>query len=152
MAEDETKVFRRAKDDAVVRAGGGVLLRHGESGQWEVALIHRPGRDDWSLPKGKLEVGETMEAGALREVEEETGLKCRLGRFVGYTEYIDRRGRPKVVAYWVMEVIEEGTFSAHAEVDELRWIEVSEALEILTYGRDRDLLASVEKVELARSA
>ena len=115
-------------------------------------MVHRPRRKDWSLPKGKLAPGESLEAGALREVEEETGLKCRLRRFAGYTEYVDRRRRPKIVAYWVMEVIDEGTFSAHSEVDELRWLEVPKALEILTYGRDQDLLASVEELELVRLA
>jgi 8-oxo-dGTP diphosphatase len=153
MGGDETRELRRAgRDGEIVRAAGGVLLRRGESGDWEVAVVHRPGREDWSLPKGKLDPGESLEAGALREVEEETGLKCHLGRFVGYTEYIDRRGRPKIVAYWVMDVIGQGTFSAHEEVDELRWIELREALEILSYSRDRDLLASVEEMELARSA
>jgi 8-oxo-dGTP diphosphatase len=154
MGRDETQSLRRAGDgdDGIVRAAGGVVLRRGDSAKWEVVVVHRPRREDWSLPKGKLAPGESLEAGALREVEEETGLKCRLGWFAGYTEYVDRRGRPKIVAYWVMEVIEEGIFSAHAEVDELRWLEVPRALEMLTYGRDQDLLASVEELVLARSA
>jgi 8-oxo-dGTP pyrophosphatase MutT (NUDIX family) len=153
MGANETRARRRSGDeDDIIRAAGGVVLRRRENGTWEVAVVHRPRREDWSLPKGKLAPGESLEAGALREVEEETGLKCRLGRFAGYTEYVDRRRRPKVVAYWVMEVIDEGTFSAHSEVDELRWLEVPQALEMLTYGRDQDLLASVEELELVRSA
>ena len=64
--------------------------------------MHRPVHEDWSFPKGKLEAGETFEVAALREVREETGMTCRLLRFIGHTEYVDRKGRPKAVAYWVM--------------------------------------------------
>jgi 8-oxo-dGTP diphosphatase len=154
MGRDVAKVFRRdtADGDGIVRAAGGLVLRHAEDGVWEVAVVHRPRREDWSLPKGKLDPGEAPEAGALREVEEETGLRCRLVRFAGYTEYTDRRGRPKIVAYWVMEVIDEGTFSAHAEVDELRWFEIPQALEMLTYSRDQDLVAAVDEIASTRSA
>jgi len=134
----------------VVLAAGGIVVRHSESGRREVLVVHRPRRSDWSLPKGKLEPDEPLEAGALREVEEETGLRCRLDRFVGYTEYEDRRGRPKIVAYWAMEVL-EGSFAPNEEVDELRWLEGAEAIELLTYGRDRDLISSLEEFALARS-
>ena len=65
-------------------------------------MVHRPVHQDWSFPKGKLEAGETFELAALREVREETGMACRLVRFIGHTEYLDRKGRPKAVAYWVM--------------------------------------------------
>ncbi len=68
-------------------------------------MVHRPVHQDWSFPKGKLEEGETFEGAALREVREETGMECRLVRFVGHTEYVDRKGRPKAVAYWVMEAL-----------------------------------------------
>lgn len=153
MPEYQTHGLRRAYvDQMVVKAGGGVVLRQNENGSWEVALVHRPRREDWSFPKGKLDPEETFEEGALREVEEETGFRCELTRFAGYTEYIDRRGRPKIVAYWVMKVIEEGTFSAHAEIDELQWVEVSSAAEMLTYPRDRDLLCSLDETSYARSA
>ncbi|MGH9029764.1 MAG: NUDIX hydrolase [Acidimicrobiales bacterium] len=137
-------------DGDLVRAAGGIVVRGGKSGRFEVAVVHRPRRTDWSLPKGKLEPGELPEAGALREVEEETGLTCRLGRLIGYTEYVDRRGRPKIVAYWRMEVL-SGKFRPNQEVDELRWAEGAEALDLLTYARDRDLLTSMEEFALARS-
>ena len=123
----------------LVRAGGGLVVRRGANGEREVALVHRPGREDWSFPKGKLEPGETFEEAALREVEEETGLRCRLGRFVGHTEYRDRKDRPKVVAYWVMEPL-GGDFVANDEVDLLRWVRLSDAAHLLTYDRDQDLL------------
>jgi 8-oxo-dGTP diphosphatase len=69
--------------EAVVRAGGGIVWRHGEGGGVEIVLVHRPVYDDWSFPKGKLDPGETEAQAALREVQEETGLRCRLGREVG---------------------------------------------------------------------
>ncbi len=85
----------------VVQAAGGLVVRR-QHGGLEIAVVHRPVHQDWSFPKGKLEEGETFELAALREVEEETGLACRLLRFIGHTEYVDRKGRPKAVAYWVM--------------------------------------------------
>ena len=153
MPDRRAPTLRRANlEEAVVKAGGGVILRQQEAGDFEVALVHRPRREDWPLPKVKLDPGESFDDGALREVEEETGFRCELTRFAGYTEYIDRRGRPKIVAYWVMQVADEGTFSAHAEIDELRWVDVPAALEMLTYPRDKDLLCSLDELSYARSA
>jgi 8-oxo-dGTP diphosphatase len=115
-----------------VRAAGGVVMRDGR-----VALVHRPRYDDWSLPKGKLDEGESFEDAALREVEEETGLRCRLVRELPAVEY-EVRGRPKLVRYWAMEVEDETPFVPGDEVDELRWVEPSEALAVLSYDRDRE--------------
>jgi 8-oxo-dGTP pyrophosphatase MutT (NUDIX family) len=81
--------------ETVVRAGGGIVWRHGEGGTVEIVLVHRPAYDDWSLPKGKLHPGETEAQAALREVQEETGLRCRLGREVGTSAYRDPKRRPK---------------------------------------------------------
>jgi 8-oxo-dGTP diphosphatase len=128
---------------ALVRAAGGVVCRPGPADLVEVAVIHRPSQDDWTLPKGKLEPGETAEAAALREVGEETGLRVRLHRPLGCTSYVDRRGRDKIVFYWVM-LAEGGGFTPTAEVDQLRWLTVEEAGALLTYGVDRALLASQE--------
>jgi len=140
---------RKVRDD-VVRAAGGILLREARPSRYEVALVHRPVRGDWSLPKGKLDPGESYEDCALREVLEETGYRCRLLSFVGFTEYRDRRGRQKVVGYWVMEVL-DGEFTTSEEVDELQWLELDVASRILTYERDRELLAAVDTVDLAAS-
>ena len=135
MSSHATPTSSRAKgDEEVVRAAGGVVLRPTPSGRWEVAVVHRPGRDDWSLPKGKLEPGEAFEECALREVQEETGLVCKMGRFVGCTEYRDRRGRPKSVAYWLMTP-GEGEFTPNNEVDEVRWLELGIAKRALSYER-----------------
>ncbi len=127
-----------APSDVVRAAGGLIVRRHG--GQLQIALVHRPEHQDWSYPKGKLEEGETFEEAALREVHEETGMACRLVRFIGHTEYTDRKGRPKVVAYWVMAPV-SGQFSPNEEVDELRWIGLPEATKMLSYERDGELLA-----------
>jgi 8-oxo-dGTP diphosphatase len=134
----------------VVRAAGGVVLRDIAGGRREVAVVHRPGRDDWSLPKGKLAPDESFEECALREVQEETGMRCRLHRFVGFTEYRDRRDRPKVVLYWLMDFL-DGEFAPSDEVDEMRWLELTIAQRALTYERDRDLVASLDAVILAQS-
>jgi 8-oxo-dGTP diphosphatase len=126
----------------LVRAAGGIVARLTEDGKAEVVVVHRPHRLDWTFPKGKLDHGESFEDCARREVLEETGLRCRLGRFVGHTQYLDKKDRPKVVAYWVMGVA-GGAFSPNEEVDELRWVPVDEVASVLTYDRDRELLASV---------
>jgi 8-oxo-dGTP pyrophosphatase MutT (NUDIX family) len=123
----------------LVRAAGGIPVRRSTNGWREVAVVHRPGREDWSFPKGKLEDDESFEECALREVLEETGFECRLGRFVGHTEYRDRKDRPKVVAYWIMEPL-GGTFRPNEEVDELRWVDLGKAEQLLSYDRDRELL------------
>ena len=151
MARTMARALRRHKgEDDIVHAAGGIVLREVRPGGVEVALVFRATRDDWSLPKGKLDPGETYEECALREVLEETGYRCRLERFVGFTEYQDRRGRPKVVGYWLMDVI-DGEFSPSAEVDDLRWLELDMAVRSLTYERDRALLLSLGEVSLARS-
>lgn len=122
-----------------IQAAGGVIRRPGPAGLAELTVVHRPRYDDWSWPKGKLDEDESFEEAALREVEEETGLVCRLVRPYGWTTYLDRKGREKIVRYWLMEPT-DGTFRPSAEVDELRWLTVDEALRVLTYERDRALL------------
>jgi 8-oxo-dGTP diphosphatase len=129
----------------VVQAAGGLLVRRRDA-VLEVAVVHRPVHQDWSFPKGKLEEGETFEEAALREVREETGMDCRLVRFVGHTEYVDRKGRPKAVAYWVMEAM-GGSFRPNHEVDELRWLNLDEASTLLSYPRDRELAAVVSAAD-----
>jgi 8-oxo-dGTP diphosphatase len=117
-----------------IRAAGGLVVSDGR-----VAVVHRPRYDDWTLPKGKLDAGESFEEAALREIEEETGLRARLVRELPTSNY-EVRGRPKVVRYWLMEVESDPGFVANDEVDELRWLELDEALALLTYDRDREVL------------
>jgi len=124
--------------DPEIRAAGGIVHRQGDDGT-EVLVVHRPKYSDWSLPKGKLDPGETLEQAALREVEEETGWRCRLGAHIGKNEYRDRDGRSKRVDWWLMEPI-DGEFEPNDEVDEIRWIAVSGAHELLTHGDDYALI------------
>lgn len=133
-----TKILDVAEVD-VIRAAGGLVFRRSRSGDVEIAVIHRPAYDDWTLPKGKVEPDETPEDCALREVREETGLRCDIGRPIGCTAYVDRRGRDKVACYWLMEV-KGGRFRPGIEVDKLLWLPLQDAVERLTYGRDKTLI------------
>ncbi len=135
----------RAQEDAsasdVILAAGGIVWRDAASGR-ELAVIHRPKYDDWTLPKGKLDRGERWQDGARREVEEETGFQVRLESFAGGCAYLTSRG-PKVVLYWNMRVEGPNRFAPHdpAEVDALEWLAPAEALARLTYDRERRVLA-----------
>jgi 8-oxo-dGTP pyrophosphatase MutT (NUDIX family) len=135
--------FRRLKEAGKrgpkVRAAGGVVWKGDGTDDVKVAVIHRPRYDDWTLPKGKLLPDEEELAAALREVEEETGFQCAVGDEIGVSRYTDRKGREKEVRYWTMQPT-GGRFRPSQEVDELRWVSPSEAVELLTYDRDRDVL------------
>ena len=130
----------RRSDGMQVEAAGGVVWRRSPGGL-EVLLVHRPRYDDWTLPKGKLHPGEDHPTAALREVEEETGLRCTLGPALAPSTYVDGRGRPKVVRWWAMTP-GAGTFVPGPEVDEAGWLPVPEAASRLTYDRDREVLRS----------
>src|SRR5215475_6671927 len=126
-------------DRAVVRAAGGVIVRDTGEREPEVLLIHRARHDDWTFPKGKLEPGESYQACALREVAEETGLRCLLGDELPQTSHVDRKGRLKIVRYWVMRPI-AGEPEARYDVDLVRWLPVDRAIRLLSYDHDRALL------------
>jgi 8-oxo-dGTP diphosphatase len=126
-------------DRAEVLAAGGVVVRE-EGGTWRTVVIHRPKYADWTLPKGKLEPEEGFETAALREVEEETGLRCEIGAELTPVAYRDRKGRSKIVRYWIMRPLDVGAFTPNDEVDELRWLGPSEAADLLSYGHDVDLV------------
>src|SRR5512140_1936167 len=124
-----------------VRAAGGVVVRSGPDGRPEILLVHRPRYDDWTLPKGKAEPGESDEDCALREVEEETSLACELGDEVAASEYRDASGRPKRVRYFQMTPPEGAEAAPQNEVDAVRWFHWESALDALTYGRDKDVVS-----------
>jgi 8-oxo-dGTP diphosphatase len=120
-----------------VHAAGGLVARDGK-----VLVVHRPRYDDWSLPKGKLDPGESWEAAALREVHEETGVRARLAQELRPVHYTDRHGRPKTVRYWLMAPEDVPPFAPNDEVDELAWLAPEEAEERLSYAHDRQLVTA----------
>ncbi len=122
----------------LIRAAGGIIIRFTATGHTEVACIYREARGDWTFPKGKLDAGETFEQAALREVLEETAMHCRVVRFVGTTNYTHRKGRPKIVAYYLM-VVDGGDFAPNDEVDDLVWLPLERVREHLTWDRDQEL-------------
>jgi 8-oxo-dGTP diphosphatase len=119
-------------------AAGGIVYRDGESGP-EILLVHRPRYDDWSLPKGHVDAGETLQEAAVREVLEETGYRCRTGRPAGTASYRTGSGEDKIVHYWVMEVL-GGAFEPNDEVDRIAWVSPDEASGLLSYDLDRHLV------------
>lgn len=121
-----------------IRAAGGVVWRV-DAGRPFVALVHRPKYRDWTFPKGKLDPGETDEEAARREVLEETGLQCVLGRELPSVTYRDGKGRHKQVRYWEMTVA-AGAFLVNDEVDVMEWLDLDSAGRRLTYDHDRDVL------------
>ncbi|CAN5219771.1 NUDIX hydrolase [soil metagenome] len=125
----------------LVTAAGGVVWRP-RTGPHdvEVLLVHRPRYDDWSLPKGKLDHGETFESAALREIAEETGVHGELGTDLGEVRYTDHRGRPKVVRWWAVRGDAIGTPEDTDEVDEMRWLTPDEAAALLSYPTDAEVL------------
>jgi 8-oxo-dGTP pyrophosphatase MutT (NUDIX family) len=135
---------RKAGENAApIRAAGGAVWRRSGEGPLEVVLIHRASYDDWSLPKGKVERGETDEIAAVREVAEEAGVLCRLGPELPQTTYRDRYGRPKVVRYWAMTVV-VGEVAGHHEVDDARWVPLAAARRRLSYQRDVEVIDALE--------
>ncbi len=131
-----------------MRAAGGALWRPADGaaagGPVEVALVHRPRYDDWSLPKGRLDPGEQPLAAAAREVQEETGWRSALGRTLGESRYRvvrDGRQRDKTVQWWAARARDAGARPVDpAEVDEVRWLAPDDAASLLTAGRDLDVL------------
>jgi 8-oxo-(d)GTP phosphatase len=123
----------------LIRAAGAVLWRPGAGGGVEVALVHRPRYDDWSMPKGKLNGHEHPLHAAVREVGEETGVRGVVGRRLPTQQYTLGPDR-KTVDYWAMTAPAEADFTATAEVDQVHWQPAAEAEGRLTYPRDRGLL------------
>jgi 8-oxo-dGTP diphosphatase len=126
--------------EQLVRAAGGLVFRPAGHGRAEILLVHRAQYDDWGFPKGKNDPGESDEDCALREVEEETGHRCVIERELGETSYRDAKDRGKIVRYYVMRAL-SGSFTPHEEIDDARWVPVEDAAGVLTYERDRELLA-----------
>lgn len=129
-----------------VLAAGGVLYRDGypDSGP-EFLLVHRNRYHDWSLPKGKLDRRETFEEAAMREIREETGIKCDQGEYLGAITYETQRSRPKVVKYWMAKA-KKGQFLPNKEVDKIEWVGLHGAMALLTYNRDARLVERAHSI------
>jgi 8-oxo-dGTP pyrophosphatase MutT (NUDIX family) len=134
---------KAALDGTPIRAAGGAVWRRIDRGPIEVVLVHRASYDDWSLPKGKAEGDESDEETAIREVEEEAGVRCRLGPELPPTTYRDRFGRSKIVRYWAMTVA-AGDVAGHHEVDDARWVRLPAARKRLSYDRDIAVIDALE--------
>jgi len=130
----------------VIRAAGALLWRESSAGEIEVALVHRPRFDDWSLPKGKIDENETPLACAYREVFEETGIKARFTRQLGSVEYEDN-GTQKRVKYWVAQALGTSDFVANEEVDQLRWLKPSDSIELATHQSDKEMIERFLEIE-----
>jgi len=128
--------------DPDVIAAGAVVVRKGA-----VLLVHRPKYDDWSFPKGKQDPGEDEVVTAVREVAEETGVEVRLGMPLPSTAYVQLDGSTKLVHYWRASVIGDhdvSTYVANDEIDDVAWVPLDEAATLLSYERDRDVLAALD--------
>jgi 8-oxo-dGTP diphosphatase len=122
-----------------IEAAGGVVWRYRADGRPEFLVVHRPRYADWTLPKGKLDGGESLLACAEREVVEETGSRVKVGDEIGSIAYLTPQGNTKSVRYWLMEHI-DGSFRPNAEVDKVRWLRARKARAALTYSRDHNVL------------
>jgi 8-oxo-dGTP diphosphatase len=125
---------------APLKLAAGGILRRCATAKVEICLIRRRKYQDWSLPKGKMEPGETLEETAVREVQEEAHCTVRLGPYAGVIDYWTNAA-PKIVAYWLMDLHEAGTFVANDEIEAFRWLTPEEALRELTYPAERELVA-----------
>jgi 8-oxo-dGTP pyrophosphatase MutT (NUDIX family) len=141
VAEEESEMYAAS----FVAAAGGIVTRPDRAGHSVILLVHRPRYDDWTLPKGKADRGESDEACALREVEEETGLACALGDELAVSHYEDGSGRPKRVRYFAMTPADGAVARPQNEVDDVRWVTRAQALELLTYARDAEVLELVPR-------
>ena len=130
----------------VVLAAGAIVWRKHKDKFTEVAIIHRPKYDDWTFPKGKCEVNEPLIACAHREVLEETNIHTEFGPYLGQVEYLTTEGR-KQVSYWSAKVIDEKTFTANAEVDEIKWVAVTKVRELLSMETDKEILDKFMKIK-----
>ena len=134
----------------LIIAAGGVVWRESKDSKIELAIIHRPKYDDWTFPKGKLDLGEELISGAYREILEETGLDIELGPFLGAVEY-ESFGEAKHVSYWAAKALSSSKeFHPNNEADLLEWHEVDSAREKLSRETDREILEKFIKSYLKK--
>jgi phosphohistidine phosphatase SixA/8-oxo-dGTP pyrophosphatase MutT (NUDIX family) len=142
--------FERPPKESIWAAGG-VVAKRNAKGKARYLIVHRPRYDDWSLPKGKLDKGETFLEAAEREVEEETGIEVHKPRPIGSVGYLTQAGNPKVVRWW-LSTIKKGAFTPNKEVDRIKWVSHKKATTKLTYRNDREVLDRANDMFHDRSA
>ena len=125
---------------SVIQAAGGILWKK-DGGEKKIAIVHRHKHDDWSLPKGKVDKGETWKKTALREVLEETGFEAKVKKYAGSISYL-LEGKPKVVLFWHMKIKSEKKNKMNGEVDQVRWVTVEEAEKLLDYPEELTVIKS----------
>ena len=126
------------KKKSVIQAAGGIIWKI-EGDEKKMAVVHRHKHNDWSLPKGKVDQGESWKKAALREVLEETGCVGIITDYAGSISYT-LQGIPKVVMYWHMEIKSIKPEKMNGEVDEVRWLSIDEAIQVLDYDDEIDLI------------
>jgi len=135
----------------LIRAAGGVVYRRTEKGNLRVLVAHRPAYDDWSLPKGKADEGETPETTALREVFEETGYRCRIVASLGTTRYRVPGGVKEVDWFAMKPLPDSPGFEKNSEIDRIKWLSRAKAVTLLDYEGDRELLDGANLKKLAQT-
>ena len=129
----------------IIQAAGAIVWRNNK-GKTEVVIIHRPKYDDWSFPKGKVEINESLIACAHREVLEETNIQTEFGAFLGDIEYLTPDGK-KHVFFWAAKAINQNNFTPNSEVDQIKWVEVKKVKDLLTLETDKKILAQFIKLD-----
>jgi 8-oxo-dGTP pyrophosphatase MutT (NUDIX family) len=126
------------KKKSVIQAAGGIIWKI-EGNEKKLAVVHRHKHNDWSLPKGKVDPGESWKEAALREVLEETGCVGKIKKYAGSISY-QLDGKPKVVLFWHMHIKSTKKEKMNGEVDEVRWLTVDQAVELLNYDDEINLI------------
>jgi 8-oxo-dGTP pyrophosphatase MutT (NUDIX family) len=144
-ANYRTAAYNRAVNETqtwvindVILAAGGVLCRHASEGD-EILIVHRKRYGDWTLPKGKLQNGESFLAAALREIEEETGCTVRPEKYLGAIGY-EVNGKPKAVLFWRMSLVAQKEIEDLEEVAEVVWMPLKKAVQRLTHPDEKALI------------
>ena len=135
----------------VIRAAGGVVYRKTPKGKIRVLMVHRQQYDDWTLPKGKADNGESPEETAVREVLEETGQRCRIVAPLGATRYRVQGGVKEVHWFAMKPLPDSPGFNKNAEVDRIKWLSRRKLLERLSYEQDRELIEGTDLKKLAQT-
>ena len=130
----------------IILAAGALVWRKSKEKKIEIAVIHRPKYNDWTIPKGKVELNESSIACAYREVIEETSLETEFAMYLGEVKYQSLDG-PKQVSFWSAQVVKENTFTPNSEVDEIKWVEAAKAAKFLSLESDKEILSKFNKLK-----